>query len=179
MKNDKVWSCKIGGPGFELPPGADLPMRLAVEAAFEKLTGKEARACFSGWGQEWTDAEIRSMTPPDVTPLTPAEHREFLKAGVVFEGKCTHKSAGKCDCHPVRGSDGGYITDAKQGAAELRFLAKYGIWNPLKAQPNHNCVSVGLVTLGDRAGKWCGWSHRAFSMFDTREEAAAFAEIVS
>lgn len=179
MKNDKVWSCKIGGPGFELPPGADLPMRLAVKAAFEKLTGKEARACFSGWGQKWDDIEIEVMTPPDNTPLSPAEKAQFVAAGVVFEGEVAWDLDPACKHSPVTASDGGYITDAVAGAATLRFLAKYGIWNPLKAQPAHNCASVGLMTLGDRAGKWCGWSHRAFSMFDTREEAAKFAEIVS
>lgn len=54
----KVWSCKIGfADCMDLPEGADAPMRRAVEAAFEKLTGYEADFNFSGWGGQLTDVE--------------------------------------------------------------------------------------------------------------------------
>lgn len=54
----KIWECKIGIVEDEdLPPGSDLPMRRAVEAAFMLVTGKEADFTFSGWGCELSEAE--------------------------------------------------------------------------------------------------------------------------
>jgi hypothetical protein len=44
-----------------------------------------------------------------------------------------------------------------------------------KRMPESNTASVGI----DRDGKWWGWSHRAIASFDTREQAAEFAESVS
>lgn len=171
MKEDQVWYCKIGGPGLKLPPGADGPMRDAVEAAFRRLAGVEARACFSGWGQEWSEGEIQALTPPDETPLAPYELALFKSNGVKFtiDG----------EMRPIIASDGSYAGDSKHGAAELRWLANNGIWNPLRAKPTDNCASVGLAYKGKYDGKWVGWSHRAYMGFDTREEAAAFAESVS
>lgn len=57
-----VWTCKIGpfAPTSRvgvLPPGSDLPMRMAVEGAFRRLTDADARACFSGWGGHFTPTE--------------------------------------------------------------------------------------------------------------------------
>lgn len=48
----KVWTCKIGEVGIELPEGADLPMREAVKAAYQKLVGRDPDFIFSGWGGE-------------------------------------------------------------------------------------------------------------------------------
>lgn len=54
-----AWQCKIGSPdGVEVPPGGDAPMRAAVEKAFKDLTGEEAKANFSGWGEEFTPQEL-------------------------------------------------------------------------------------------------------------------------
>ena len=51
-----IWNCTVIhrdiDPG-SLPPGCDLPMRQAVEAAFSSLTGCEAEALSSGWGQDY------------------------------------------------------------------------------------------------------------------------------
>lgn len=58
-RNDPTWDCKVGirGEGFELPPGADLPMREAVCVAFKEIVGVEPEFCFSGWGAKLTVVE--------------------------------------------------------------------------------------------------------------------------
>ena len=54
----KVWACKIGVRGeLPLPPGADAPMRQAIQRAFRQLTGYDADFCFSGWGGQLDEAE--------------------------------------------------------------------------------------------------------------------------
>lgn len=54
----KVWECKIGEPGDEeLPPGADGPMRSAVEQAYQELVGRPADFAFSGWGGRLTEVQ--------------------------------------------------------------------------------------------------------------------------
>ena len=56
-KTETVWLCKIGvSRRLDLPEGSDLPMRKAVKAAFEDLTGMPG-FCFSGWGGGLTIAE--------------------------------------------------------------------------------------------------------------------------
>lgn len=52
----KIWGCKIGEVA-SVPPGADAPMREAVERAYKELTGEEAVFNFSGWGEELTEGE--------------------------------------------------------------------------------------------------------------------------
>lgn len=55
---EKIWTCKIGGvPDCELPYGADLPMRRAVQQAFFELTGNWPEFTFSGWGGSLTEGE--------------------------------------------------------------------------------------------------------------------------
>ena len=54
----KVWECSIGGAGFELPPGADAPLRNAVAKAYLELTGKDPEFCFSGWGGRLSDVQV-------------------------------------------------------------------------------------------------------------------------
>lgn len=62
-----VWFCKIGYAGL-LPPGADAPMRQAIEKAFWRLTASHPEFCFSGWGGSLTkgenDALEQSSAPP-------------------------------------------------------------------------------------------------------------------
>lgn len=49
--NPANWSCQIGEfDRAKLPPGSDGPMRDAVAAAYEQLTGAEPLYIFSGWG---------------------------------------------------------------------------------------------------------------------------------
>lgn len=56
--NLKVWDCKIGyGDSMKLPDGADLPMRVAIQEAFKKLTGEYPEFIFSGWGGQLTPIE--------------------------------------------------------------------------------------------------------------------------
>lgn len=53
-----IWECKIGETSHaDLLPGADLPMRAAVERAYEELTGVKPRFLFSGWGGDLTPTE--------------------------------------------------------------------------------------------------------------------------
>lgn len=54
----KIWTCKIGECHADfLPPGADGPMREAVERAYRELTGKTPLFIFSGWGGELDEDE--------------------------------------------------------------------------------------------------------------------------
>ena len=59
-RNEKdVWACKIGfTDGNTLPSAADVPMRVAVEEAFFKLTGRYPDFIFSGWGETLTEGEL-------------------------------------------------------------------------------------------------------------------------
>lgn len=60
----KAWSCKIGIYGdVQLPPGADAPMRRAVEDAFFALTGQHATFNFSGWGAQLDQYEHEVAAP--------------------------------------------------------------------------------------------------------------------
>jgi len=67
--DEAIWSCQIGGsfPHGALPPEADLPMRAAVVAAYEALTGQRDGYIFSGWGGQ-LDESHRAVV----------EHREPL-----------------------------------------------------------------------------------------------------
>lgn len=62
--SEKIWTCTIGGVVGELPQGADLPMRQAVQRAFLELTGTHAEFTFSGWGESLTEAQ-RSVVEND------------------------------------------------------------------------------------------------------------------
>lgn len=55
MKTE-IWSCKIGEHHY-VPPGADAPMRRAVERAYAEITGEHPAFIFSGWGAELTEGE--------------------------------------------------------------------------------------------------------------------------
>ena len=47
------WFCLIGEVDWaKLPPGADLPMRIAIQKAFHDLTGEWPQFTFSGWGAQ-------------------------------------------------------------------------------------------------------------------------------
>lgn len=57
-----AWSCKIGMMGnHPLPPGSDLPMRRAVEKAYEELTGFHCEFNFSGWGTKLDPIEYETI----------------------------------------------------------------------------------------------------------------------
>lgn len=73
--------------------------------------------------------------------------------------------------HNAYSYDGGYIGSIKDA---WHLCVDKGI-KPEKRTPENNAASVGI----DRDGKWWGWSHRAIARFDTREQAAEFAESVS
>lgn len=54
----RIWYVKVGEvEGDLVPPGGDLPMRQAVAAAYERLTGVEPEFMFSGWGAQLTEPE--------------------------------------------------------------------------------------------------------------------------
>lgn len=65
----KIWTCKIGEcEDVRVPHGADLPMRLAVQEAYQKLTGEIPRFIFSGWAGELTEFERAVAENPGVKP---------------------------------------------------------------------------------------------------------------
>ncbi len=54
----QVWQCKVGVKGdVDLPWGADLPMRQAIQKAFREVTGVDAEFTFSGWNAQLTESE--------------------------------------------------------------------------------------------------------------------------
>jgi hypothetical protein len=54
----RTWGCKIGEvDASKLPPGADFPMREAIERAYTELTGEPPAFIFSGWAAELTEGE--------------------------------------------------------------------------------------------------------------------------
>ena len=54
-----TWTCRIGSrAGVCIPPGADGPMRDAVYKAFKEVTTEDAEACFSGWGDQFTEEQL-------------------------------------------------------------------------------------------------------------------------
>lgn len=69
-----IWFCKIGENCGELPPGADLPMRNAVAAAYEQLTGVEPSFIFSGWCEKLPE---RSPMTVDAAPIFRAAVEEI------------------------------------------------------------------------------------------------------
>ncbi len=54
MRDDnkpQYWHCFVGlADNSELEDGCDLPMRIAVDAAFKKITGRDPLITSSGWG---------------------------------------------------------------------------------------------------------------------------------
>ena len=69
----KIWTCKIGEV-WDLPDGADAPMRQAVQDAYVRLTGEQPTFLFSGWGAELSTAEAEVVRPSPTrdTPPDPA-----------------------------------------------------------------------------------------------------------
>lgn len=64
-----VWTCKIGGDVDPRGPrAADPPMRDAVEAAYRKLTGRDAEFTFSGWGDQLTESELAVVEDRELDP---------------------------------------------------------------------------------------------------------------
>lgn len=66
----RVWYCKIGfAAGEVLPPGADSPMREAVETRFFEVVGHHPSFTFSGWNAQLTEGELavieNRMPSPD------------------------------------------------------------------------------------------------------------------
>jgi hypothetical protein len=50
MAEGMSWYCKVGSADeSELPPGADLPMRLAIQKAYREITGRGADSVLSAW----------------------------------------------------------------------------------------------------------------------------------
>lgn len=67
---ERIWGCKIGGNiPDEIPMGADLPMREAVQRAFKEITGVDAEFTFSGWAETLTEIEREIVS--ETKPLPP------------------------------------------------------------------------------------------------------------
>lgn len=58
----KIWECKIGEVADRLlPPGADFPMREAIEKVYAQVTGSEPDFLFSGWGWSGSGALLPDL----------------------------------------------------------------------------------------------------------------------
>lgn len=87
-----VWSCKIGPVDrSELPPGADLPLRKAVEKGCLDLLGNTPVTIFSGWGGTFTRGEEASyfgdLTPREIDLFTDCLDDLEVYGGNAFSGK--------------------------------------------------------------------------------------------
>lgn len=71
--------------------------------------------------------------------------------------------------------DGSYVGDYGLDKSFFAFLDQHGI-KPERREPESKVASVGFSQWENC---WYGWSHRAMSRFETRSEAAKFAESVS
>jgi hypothetical protein len=61
-----IWECKVGIIGnVDLPNGADLPMRIAIEKAFKDVAGVECEFNFSGWGGSLNKFELAVIKNDD------------------------------------------------------------------------------------------------------------------
>lgn len=56
-QQEQIWTCTVGGVAGQLPLGADSPMRDAVQAAFQRITGNCPEFTFSGWGAKLTEPQ--------------------------------------------------------------------------------------------------------------------------
>jgi hypothetical protein len=61
-KKQEFWTCVVGpADQNKLPKGCDLPMRMAVQAAFANMTGEYPDICSSGWGSDSKTAAEASV----------------------------------------------------------------------------------------------------------------------
>lgn len=76
MSKYTVWECQIGGyiDPRTLLSGSDLPMRQAVDAAYQTLTGQGAKFLFSGWGSQLSSTRLAVVENRE---LTDTEHAEW------------------------------------------------------------------------------------------------------
>lgn len=83
----RVWTCKVGWAGDELPKGSDLPMRRAVSAAYEALTGCDPDFIFSGWAGALTEPEMAVVldTVPSEEYAAEWHRRRVAEAGTGWE----------------------------------------------------------------------------------------------
>lgn len=104
-------------------------------------------------------------------PVSPTMKRRFERAGCTFGPHPDEKEhramsgpngvgLGICGFGP----DGGYI-GIESDNQYFRWLARIGIYAPLKSDPSHNTASIGIISKGENIGKWAGWSHRAVMIF--------------
>lgn len=92
MSEKATWYCKIGEVDREVlgTDPADPPMREAIERAFKRIAGEDAKFCFSGWGAELTEAERAVVEDRQPIPRTAVysagfpfmhEHEELVTFG--------------------------------------------------------------------------------------------------
>lgn len=76
---NNIWTCKIGETLLKpLPPGADAPMRNAVEKAYRELTGYDNDFCFSGWGGLLTFGERNAAAGQTATTVDVIARQQIL-----------------------------------------------------------------------------------------------------
>lgn len=79
----KIWSCKVGeAPGHAVPPGADMPMRQAVERAYYEVTGQPSAFLFSGWGAELSEFERAVVENRELSATAESAEVTALRARV-------------------------------------------------------------------------------------------------
>ena len=81
---EKIWTCKIGGEVAEWPHhAADVPMRHAIETAYQQVTGCASQFKITGWGGTldlWERAAVDNRTPT-IDEIERAEDDELTEHG--------------------------------------------------------------------------------------------------
>ncbi len=171
---DNVWLCRIGGPCNLSDIGNEVLTAAVIDMYLETF-GKPPRGVFASLSN-WTDLEAKMLLEDANEDTSPCS--DELRAQFEAHGNRFREIMDETDVtwpvlmYPVFGTDGSYVTDAKTGANHLRMLAAHGVWKPLKHSAHETtwesgyiAASVGKATLGEHAGKWMGWSHRAIVAF--------------
>jgi len=106
----------------------------------------------------------------DLIPLTPEEEATCQRLGwttkaVLDDFDPDHPIV----MHPLYNQHGDYITDSRGGVDYIRWLLRHGIHEPLLPSPvgeeGPRTCAIGRCTIGEHAGMWLGWSHRASRAF--------------
>lgn len=90
-----IWTCQVltSVPHTDLPPGCDLPMRHAVEAAAREVTSREVLGVSSGWGDR-LDEGLRAAHERRLPVLAEVEAEVLARVLCLPSGSVIRKALG-------------------------------------------------------------------------------------
>lgn len=150
-QKQEFWTCVIGpADRNKLPGGSDLPMRMAVQSAFQRTTGDGHEICMSGWGSDsetaakasvkrdfvyavnatnTTDPELRKLTSGELLKLLTNFAKDYAKEGVESIKRNNHMN----DVPKTE-----TVSQKVVDAVLVDFINYIGV---------RNCVDYGLYTV--------------------------------